>query len=61
VFDEVPPNLQQAIQAYKDESQVWQFSGAKGLAALGPITSVSLSCLWSNPNCFVCNSVMFLI
>jgi len=28
------PNLQQALQSYKDEAHLWQFSGAKGLAAL---------------------------
>jgi len=30
------PNLQQALQAFKDESLIWRFSGAKGLAALDP-------------------------
>jgi len=34
VFDGVSPNLQQALHNYKDEFQLWQFSGAKGLAAL---------------------------
>lgn len=30
------PNLQWVLQAYKDESHIWQFSGPKGLAALDP-------------------------
>jgi len=34
VFDGVSPNLQQALHNYKGEFQLWQFSGAKGLAAL---------------------------
>jgi len=34
VFEGAAPNLQQALQSYKDEAQLWQFSGAKGLAAL---------------------------
>jgi len=36
VFDGMSPNLQQALQAFKDESLIWRFSGAKGLAALDP-------------------------
>jgi len=36
VFDGAAPNLQQALHSYKDESQLWKFSGAKGLAALDP-------------------------
>ena len=34
VFDGVAPNLQQAVQAFKDEVCTWQFAGAKGLATL---------------------------
>ena len=34
VFDGVAPNLQQAVQAFKDEASAWQFAGAKGLATL---------------------------
>jgi len=30
----VSPNLQAAVQAFKDESHLCQFSGAKRLAAL---------------------------
>jgi len=30
----VAPNLQQAVQAFKDEASAWQFAGAKGLATL---------------------------
>jgi hypothetical protein len=29
------PNLQKAIQDFKDESHLWQFAGAKGLVTLG--------------------------
>jgi hypothetical protein len=31
VFDGLAPNLQIAIQVFKDESQLWQFSGSRGL------------------------------
>ena len=34
VFDGSPPNLQVAIQAFKDEANLWQFAGAKGLTTL---------------------------
>jgi len=34
VFEGAAPNLQQALQSYKDEAHLWQFNGAKGLAAL---------------------------
>jgi hypothetical protein len=34
VFDGVTPNLQQAVQAFKDEASTWQFAGAKGLSTL---------------------------
>jgi len=34
VFDGGSPSLQQALQAFKDDSQLWHISGAKGLAAL---------------------------
>jgi len=30
------PNLQRALQDFKDESLLWRFAGAKGLAALNP-------------------------
>ena len=32
MFDGVAPNLQQAVQAFKDEAQAWQCTGAKGLS-----------------------------
>ena len=35
VFDGVAPNLQRALQEFKDERQLWLVAGAKGLAALG--------------------------
>ena len=34
MFDGVTPNLQQAVQAFKDEAQAWQCTGAKGLSTL---------------------------
>ena len=34
VFDGVAPNLQQAVQAFKDEVQAWLCTGAKGLSTL---------------------------
>ena len=34
VFDGGSPYLQQALQTFKDDFQLWQISGAKGLAAL---------------------------
>ena len=34
VFEGASPNLQVAVQAFKEESHLWQFSGAKRLAAL---------------------------
>jgi hypothetical protein len=34
VFDGTTPNLQGAIQIFKDEFYRWQISGAKGLTAL---------------------------
>ena len=34
VFDRMTPNLQQAVQAFKDEVHTWQFAGAKGLSTL---------------------------
>ena len=34
-FDGVAPNLQRALQEFKDERQLWLAAGAKGLAALG--------------------------
>ena len=34
VFDGMTPNLQQAVQAFKDEVHTWQFAGAKGLSIL---------------------------
>ena len=34
VFDGSPPNLHVAIQAFKDEANLWQFAGAKGLTTL---------------------------
>ena len=34
VFDGSPPNLQVTIQAFKDEANLWQFAGAKGLTTL---------------------------
>jgi len=36
VFDGMSPNLQRALQAFKEESLLWRFFGAKGLAALDP-------------------------
>ena len=36
VFDGMAPNLQRALQDFKDESLLWRFAGAKGLAALNP-------------------------
>jgi len=38
-FEGASPNLQVAVQAFK-ESQLWQFSGAKKLTALSPEMSV---------------------
>jgi len=35
VFDGSAPNLQRALQEFKDEQQLWLAAGAKGLAALG--------------------------
>ena len=35
-FDGMTPNLQRALQDFKDESLLWRFAGAKGLAALNP-------------------------
>ena len=35
VFDGLAPCLQVALQAYKDELQLWIAAGAKGLRALG--------------------------
>ena len=35
-----PPNLQRALQAFKEESLLWGLAGAKGLAALNPGRSV---------------------
>ena len=35
VFDGSAPNLQGALQEFKDERQLWLVAGAKGLAALG--------------------------
>jgi hypothetical protein len=34
VFDGAAPNLQVALQAFQEESHLWQLSGAKRLAAL---------------------------
>jgi len=31
VFDKSAPNLQSALQAFKDELHLWQVAGAKGL------------------------------
>jgi len=36
VFDGMTPNLLRALQDFKDESLLWRFAGAKGLAALNP-------------------------
>jgi len=36
VFDWMTPNLLRALQDFKDESLLWRFAGAKGLAALNP-------------------------
>ena len=33
-FDGVAPNLQRALQEFKDERQLWLAAGAKGLAVL---------------------------
>jgi len=30
------PNLQRALQAFKEESMLWGFSGARGLATFDP-------------------------
>ena len=35
VFDRSAPNLQRALQEFKDEWQLWLAAGAKNLAALG--------------------------
>ena len=35
VFDKSAPNLQSALQAFKDELHLWQVAGAKGFADLG--------------------------
>ena len=35
VFDGLGPNVQSALQAFRDETQSWIVGGAKGLAALG--------------------------
>ena len=34
VFDRMTPNLQQAVQAFKNEVHAWQFAGAKRLSTL---------------------------
>ena len=34
VFEGSAPNLQAAVQAFKDEAHVWQLAGAKGLSTL---------------------------
>jgi len=34
VFDGATPNLQGALQAFKDHFHLWQISGTKGLTAL---------------------------
>jgi len=34
IFDGAAPNLQRALQAFKDEFHLWQISGAKGLTTL---------------------------
>jgi len=34
VFEGSAPNLQAAVQDFKDEAHVWQFAGAKGLSTL---------------------------
>jgi len=34
VFEGSAPNLQAAVQDFKDEAHVWQFTGAKGLSNL---------------------------
>ena len=36
VFEGASPNLQVAVQAFKEESRLWQFLGAKKLTALSP-------------------------
>jgi hypothetical protein len=36
VFEGLTPNLQRALQAFKEEFLLWGFAGAKGLAALNP-------------------------
>ena len=36
VFEGASPNLQVAVQAFKEESHLWQFLGAKKLTALSP-------------------------
>ena len=40
VFDGTTPNLQGALQSFKDECHLWQISGAKGLAALSQGSSI---------------------
>ena len=35
VFNGAAPNLQSALQAFRDELCLWQAAGAKGLANLG--------------------------
>ena len=34
VFGGASPDLQAAIQAFKDEANLWKFAGAKGLSSL---------------------------
>ena len=42
-FERASPNLQVAVQAFKEESQLWQFLGAKQLTALSPGMGVVLA------------------
>ena len=34
VFEGAPPDLQAAVQAFKDDANLWKFAGAKGLYSL---------------------------
>jgi len=40
VFEGASPNLQVAVQTFKEKSHLWQFSGAKKLTALSPVLSM---------------------
>ncbi|KAF8660536.1 hypothetical protein HU200_057640 [Digitaria exilis] len=42
-FEGAAPNIQRVIQAFKDESYLWWFAGAKRLADLYPSVVAALT------------------